>query len=744
MPLDTTGSFTLVGDKLPADAFATRFEAYEAMSEPYEVSVELYTLDPSFRVNDCMRTKVCLVVADAQARVRYFDGIVDRADFLHFTGQRYHFRLRLRPALAALAHREDCRIFQEKTVIQVIQQIFDDAGFADKVKWMLTKTYEPHEFIVQYRETMLNFVSRLLEEHGIFYYFGHTAEGHTMILGDDPSVFASEDELEPAVLSLAQGVQKGTEHIEFFFRTRALRTIATSLRDYDFEKPQVKPTATQSAKEAWSMPYYEYPARFLKAAHGQILATARLSELRRNADVGEGESHAIALRVGVPFSVEGGAEDACNGDFVVTELSTTGEQHTDSGGSHMCKNRFRAIPKDSPYAPARRARRPKIRGVQTAVVTGSSTQEQTIHTDKYGRIKVRFFWDRIGQQDHTSSCWIRVSQIMMGGTMILPRVGWEVSVAFLEGDPDRPVVLGRLYNAEKTPPYALPGAKASGAMKSYSSPGAGGHNEINAADSGGSQGFNVHAQKDFNTTIEHDKKEEVGVDEETHISCNENSTVGVDETVKVGGNQSLDVGSVKSQKIGGNQSITVSGNDVSNAISNYVEKIGGDRTYSVGGRQLTICNGIEWTVKGDYSRNVGSVELVGSIASVAENIVGNYKSDVGAITAHLVNGSHGETVTGSKNQTSIAAELHMTKGGLSAEAGGSVTNLVGGLHYNKLDGDFVVKAPMITLLGAVGVFKGGSTDFKLGGGPVTIKASKISMTGALVVKLGMSLKMGSG
>jgi type VI secretion system secreted protein VgrG len=565
-----------------------------------------------------------------------------------------------------------------------------------------------------------------------------------MVLGDDPSAFLQADELEPAVLSLAQGGATGTEHAEFFTRTRALRTSTVDLRDYDFEKPQVNPKAGQPAAEAWVMPYFEYPARFIKAPHGQILAKARISELRRRSDVAEGKSHAIGLRVGVPFTVEGAAEDACNGEFVVTELFTTGEQHTDKGGSHACNNRFRAIPKDSPYAPERRARKPKIRGVQTAIVTGSSTQEQAIHVDKYGRIKVRFYWDRINQQDHTSSCWIRVSQIMLGGTMVLPRVGWEVSVAFLEGDPDRPVVLGRLYNAEKTPPYALPGAKTSGALKSYSSPGAGGHNEINAGDSGGSQGFNVHAQKDMNTTINHDKKEEVGVDESQHISCNQNSTVGVDETVKVGGNQSLDVGSVKSQKIGGNQSISIGGNDVSNAISNYVEKIGGDRSYSVGGRQLTICNGVEWTVTGDFTRKVSSVELVGSIASVQENIVGNYKSDVGAVTAHVVNGSHGETVGGSKNQTSLAAELHLTKGGLSSEAGGSVTNLVGGLHYQKLDGDLVVKAPMITLLGAVGVFKGGSTDFKLGGGPVTIKASKIAMTGALIIKFGASMKMGSG
>ncbi|MBK8253722.1 MAG: type VI secretion system tip protein VgrG [Polyangiaceae bacterium] len=744
MALDTTGSFTLVGDKLPGDAFATRFEAYEAISEPYDITVEFYTLDASFRVADTMRTKVCLVVADAQARVRYFDGIVERAEFVHFTGQRYYFRLRLRPALSALAHREDSRIFQEKTVIQVIQQMFEDAGFGDKCTWRITKEYQPHEFIVQYRESMLNFASRLMEEHGIFYYFAHSTEGHQMIIGDDPTVFAQEDELAPAVLSLAQGGEKGTEHIENFIRTRTLRTNIVHLQDYDFEKPQVKPDAQQPGEEKWMMPYYEYPARFLKSAHGQMLANARMRELRRHADIAEGTSHAIGLRCGCPFTIEGGAEDACNGDFVVTELVTHGEQHTESGKSNMCDNRFRAIPKDAPYAPARRARRPRIRGVQTAIVTGSSTQEQTIHTEKYGRIKVRFYWDRINQQDHTSSCWIRVSQIMAGGTMILPRVGWEVSVAFLEGDPDKPVVLGRLYNAEKTPPYALPGAKTSGALKSYSSPGAGGHNEINAGDSGGSQGFNVHAQKDYNIVIEHDKKEEVGVDEEQHISCNQNSTVGVDESMKVGGNQTVNIGSVMSHKIAADQSISVSGNDVSNAISNYVEKIGGDRSYSVGGRQLTICNTIKWTVQGDFTRKVGSFDITGAIGSVGEKVGGNYKSDVGLITAHVVNGSHGETITGNKNQTSLAAELHMTKGGLTAEAKGSVTNLVGGLHYNKLDGDYVVKAPMITLLGAVGVFKGGSTDFKLGGGPVTVKASKIAMTGALIVKFGASMKMGSG
>src|SRR5262249_27370809 len=158
-------------------------------------------------------------------------------------------------------------------------------------------------------------------------------------------------------------------------------------------------------------------------------------------------------------------------------------------------------------------------GIQTVVVTGPVNDEQAIHCDKYGRIKVRFFWDRVSPQDDTSSCWLRVSQLNMGGSMILPRVGWELAVAFFNGDPDQPFVLGRVYNAEKSPPYALPGAQTSGSIKSMSTPGAGGFNELKMGDSGGSQGFNLHAQKDLNITVEHDKKETVGVD------CTENVKV---------------------------------------------------------------------------------------------------------------------------------------------------------------------------------------------------------------------------
>ncbi|WP_437737244.1 type VI secretion system Vgr family protein [Sorangium sp. So ce1335] len=738
----TFATFSLEGDNLPADIVVNQFEAVEGISTPYAVDVRFTTVDTSFRVEDCLRSRLCLRVIDTSGGQRLFDGIVDRAAFARLVGDGRQFDVRLRPALAALAHREGCRIFQEKSIIQVVQTVFEEAGFGDKVEWRNAKEYEAREFIVQYRESHLNFISRLLEDNGLFYYFRHEVSGHTMIITDDPSSFEVE-EGTPVLFRMAQGGLPGSQPLAKLTRTRALRTSSVHLRDFDFEKPAVKPESSLPRKEAVPLPYFEYPGGFTKGSVGARRADARMRELSADADVCEGESRAAGLKVGEPFLVEGAAEPCLNGQFVVTHLVSRGNQTLTGGETNFdVENQFRGIPKGAPFAAERRARRPRIRGIQTAVVTGSSTQEQAIHVDKYGRIKVRFFWDRQGQQDHTSSCWLRVSQLAMGGSMILPRVGWEVSVAFLDGDPDRPLVLGRTYNAEKTPPESLPAAKASGTLKSMSSPGAGGHNQIGMSDSSGSQGFGVHAQKDLNVTVKNDKVDEVAVNEDNHISVNGSRSVKVDESITVSGNQSLDVGAVLSHKISGNQSISIGGNDTTNAISNHVEKITGNRSYTVSGNQTTISNGVRQSITGDMSRKVGAVQIAGSLASINDNVLGGMTETVGAVKAQIINGSHGEQITANKDQTSLAAELHLTKGSISQVAGG-VTNLVGGLHYQKLNGDLVVQAPLITLLGAVGSFKGGGSELKLGGGPVVIKGTKITVKGALVVKMGASMKLGS-
>ncbi|MEJ7735644.1 MAG: type VI secretion system tip protein TssI/VgrG [Polyangiaceae bacterium] len=564
-------TFTLSGEKLPADAETLRYLAEEAVSLPYTVEVELATTDVAFRIEDCLRTRMALTVIAGHGLPRMFDGIVEEARFVRVVDERRTFTVRLRPMLAALAHRAGCRIFQDLSIVAVVQTIFQEAGFSDRVEWRLTESYPPRELVVQYRESHLDFVSRLLEDSGLFYWFVHDAEGHKMIIADDSAAFSPEPDIPPVEFSMAQGGVLGAEPLAVFSRERALCTSHVHLLDYDFVRPAFRPEAQQGAAEAWPMPYFEYPAGFTDGAHGSARAKARLRELRADADTCQGESRAVGLRVGSPFTVDGATEECLAGTFVVTSLVSRGVQGHGASAPVALENQFRGIPDTAPFAAPRRTPRPRIPGAQTAIVTGSSEQEQAMHVDEYGRIKVRFFWDRLGQQDHTSSCWLRVSQMNMGGSIILPRVGWEVSVAFLDGDPDRPVVLGRLYNAEKVPPVSLPGSKASGSLKSMSSPGAGGHNELTMADDGGSQGFGIHAQKDLNVTVGHDKIEEVAVDEAQSVTCNGSSSVGVDEAITIAGDQSLDVGAVHSTKVSGAQSIDVGGSDTSNAISNHIE-----------------------------------------------------------------------------------------------------------------------------------------------------------------------------
>jgi type VI secretion system secreted protein VgrG len=726
------------------------YEAVEIISRPFEVEVEFYTKDAGFEADSCLKTPMLLKVVDDKGQERFFHGVVDRVEFARFAYDRFYFRVHMVPALAALAYREDCRIFQDKSIVDVITTIFDEAGFASNVQWQLKNTYPKREFIVQYRESTLNFVSRLLEDEGIFYFFDHAASGHTMNIADTEDAFVLTSGAPPVQFTLGQGQASIGDVIHRFTRTRTLRTTNVQVRDYDFEKPQLKPESTQNKADGFPSFFYEYPGGFTKKDDANRRATARMREQRRDVDVCRGESHTIGLRVGVPFMVSAAAEGCLNGEFVVTSLRSRGVQAPEGQGEHAdehfsCENDFAAIPKGSPFAPPRVARKPRIRGIQTVVVTGESTSSsESIHCDKYGRVKVHFFWDRVGQLNENSSCWLRTGQAMMGGTMVLPRVGWELSVAFHDGDPDRPFTIGRLYNGENTPPYALPGAKASGSMKSMSSPGGAGHNEIKMGDSGGSQGHGMSAQKDLNITIGNNKTENIAVNEDHSVKCNMSSSINGSESLTVGAKQSIDVGAVLSHHIGGNESVTVGGADTTNADSNLVEKITGNRSYTIGGMAFTMQNGIEHTISANLARDVGAVQLTASVGSISDNILGNLSQTAGAVKVILAKGNVAESVAGSKNQIAAAAEVHLIKGSYEATCDGSVTRLIGGLHQWKVGKDISIKGKMVTLVGATGTLKGGSSVLKLGGGPVLLQGSKVAIETPLIIKMGGTMKLGPG
>ncbi|RLB52568.1 MAG: type VI secretion system tip protein VgrG, partial [Deltaproteobacteria bacterium] len=554
-----TAHIELAGEALPDEALVVRYDADEALSMPFEIDVEFSVpISVNFVVDSCLRSSVALAITDDSGAKRFFHGIVDRAEYAFFTGTLHHFRLRLRPTLASLAHRENCKIWQDMDVVSVVKEVFAEAGI-DNVEWLLFHTHEGRDYIVQYRETELNFVHRLFEDEGLFYFFRHKPDGHTLVITDSHSAFAASDDAPEVNFAMSQGFS-GTPLADFE-RTRSLRTNDVHLRDYDFEKPQAPPTAQQPAKDMVAMPFYAYPGGFLTSDVGKLRASSILRARRRDHDLSHGSSRAIGMRCGVPFTIVGAGQPWLDGDYVCTHLETWGEQTLESGGENeVCQNRFKAIEEDVPYMPPRVTRRPRIVGLQTAVVTGPTSENQAIHVDKYGRIKVRFYWDRIGQQDDTSSCWLRVSQLATGNTMLLPRVGWEMAVAFMNGDPDRPFAMGRIYNGEKVAPAGLPGAKATGGLKSYSTPGGAGINEINLGDEGGSMGWTLNAQKDLNIIIEHDKTETIGVDSTHAVKVSAQTSSGSNESVTVGGNQTEGVGSVRSNLVGGSQSIDVGAN----------------------------------------------------------------------------------------------------------------------------------------------------------------------------------------
>ncbi|WP_437522415.1 type VI secretion system tip protein TssI/VgrG [Sorangium sp. So ce726] len=731
----TLGHIILKGGGLASDVRVLSYEAHEAISLPYAVRVEISTSDPSFRVDACLQRRMLLEVDDGHGGVRHYDGLPDRVGFLQVQAGEYRFHLRLRPALAALEHREGSRIFQDRSPIDVVKTVLADAGVDSGVEWRLRQSYAPREFLCQYRETELDFIHRLLEEEGVFYFFLHGPDGHRLVLGDDPAAFAPQDGVPEVLLSVRQGARAHARPVLELRRRKTLRTTGLALRDYDFEKPDVFPAASAAAPGNRAIHHFEYPGGFTTGAEGARKAARRLSSLRGDVDVCRGKTHAAGLLCGTPMTIEGAAEPFLEGEFVLTELRSRGRL-----GAEACENEFAAIPKDAPFAPGRRTKKPRIGGVQTAIVTGPSNEPQAVHVDPYGRVKVRFLWDRSGKQDDTSSAWLRVSQLGLGGSMVLPRVGWEVSVGFLDGDPDRPLVLGRTFNVEDTPPYALPGAAARSALKSMSTPGGAGHNEITMSDTAASQGLSISAKKDLAIATGHDKDETVGGDEEHSVGSNYAVSVGANESIAVGANQSIDVGNALQNKVAGAQAISVSGDDQVHASADLVEKVGGARDYAVGGDHITISCGVRQQITGAFTREVGSVQTSVSLASIDDNMLSTYDETAGALIAQLVAGTSVESVATSKDQTSSAGEIHSV-GALSTQAG-AVKQLIGGLHLRDAGGDYVVEAPQIVLAGGVGRFQGGGSAIKLDGGPMTLQGAKIAINAALIVRQAASLKIG--
>jgi type VI secretion system secreted protein VgrG len=339
--------------------------------------------------------------------------------------------------------------------------------------------------------------------------------------------------------------------------------------------------------------------------------------------------------------------------------------------------------------------------------------------DAHGRVTVQFHWDREGKGDDKSSCWVRVSQGWGGagwGSVFLPRVGQEVVVEFLEGDPDRPLITGRVYNGENPHPFSLPAEKTRSGIRTQSSPGGGGHNEVMLDDAAGTQMFGIRAQKDMNTHVGDNQTESVGVNEDVSVGANQTATIGDDQTIEIGGR--------KVEHVSGDEAITVTGNQNITIGEGQHILIGGDKTE---------------TIQGNSTTNVGAVELLLVNKSLKLDVGGDSSQQVGAATMALIKGKH-EVKSADYESSVTAAEITMVTGNCSTEAAEGISEIVGGVEFLKVGGDYSVKANQITLVGAVITLDGGGSQIKLGGGPVKVKSSKIAMKATTIVKKASSIK----
>ncbi len=508
-------------------------------------------------------------------RMRYFTGRVIRFSQSGADAVFTHYQMEIVPSVWKLTHHAYCRIFHNKTVVEIIQKVLNDRLISN-YKLKLSSTYSPIEYCVQYRETDFNFISRLMEQYGIFYYFDHTDTDHTMIISDSSSTH------DPCPLQKSAGYGRlpSGDDDEFDLITswsieQELSVGMRSLTDYNFKTPSTNLLVSESTVVDVSgnaaLEIYDYPGEYTSRSEGTTFAKIRMQEDEAAHMIAHGSSLCRGFAVGYKFNLAEHFRPTMNAEYLLTEIqhvATIAGSYSSAGshsGSDSYSNHFSCIPCTVPFRPARVTPKPFVQGPQTAKVVGKSGDHDSandensggdgeeIWVDKFGRVMVLFPWDRYDD----CSCWIRVSQDWAGqgwGMINIPRVGQEVIVSFLEGNPDRPIITGRVYNFEQTVPYTLPDNGTRTTFKTHSTPKAGddNYNELRFEDKKGDEQIFVHGEKDYDTRIKNDSREWIGNDRSLIVTNDQTESVGGELQLKVTGNQVEKVGGDFSHHVAGN------------------------------------------------------------------------------------------------------------------------------------------------------------------------------------------------
>ncbi|MGK9066496.1 type VI secretion system Vgr family protein [Stutzerimonas chloritidismutans] len=598
---DTHFSLTIEG--IEHDLQVLAFTGREAISQPYRFDLELVSERPDLDLQSLLYQPAFLELSPAGNGIHGLIHRVAQGD----SGKRLtRYRVTLVPQLAYLTHRTDQRIFQHLTVPQIIAQVLERHGIqANAYRFQLGPVvYPERDYCTQYDETDLHFVQRLCEEEGIHYHFEHSPQGHVLVFGDDQTSFPKLG--QPTAYVQDSGLVADEPVIKRFAVRLETRTNRVSRRDYDFEQPRLVMEAGHKGTDQTATPRpdledYDYPGRFTDRARGKHLSQRALERHRADYRLAEGRSDQPTLVSGHLLEISDHPRQEWNDLWLLNEVihegkqpqvleeSVTSDVTSHDGFTQGYRNQFTATPWDVAYRPALNHPKPRALGAQTAVVTGPAGED--IHCDEYGRVKVQFFWDREGQADDKTSCWLRVSSSWAGdryGGIAIPRVGMEVLVTFLEADPDQPLVTGCLYHAEHQVPYDLPANKTRSVFKTLSSPGGGGYNELRIEDRKGAEQIYIHAQRDWDETIEHDQKIRVGHERHDTVEANSYSELKAEEHLSVSGDRKVEIKPDDHLTVGQNQHIKLGAAQLTKA---------GREIHLKAGQKMVIEAGIELTLK---------------------------------------------------------------------------------------------------------------------------------------------------
>ncbi len=590
-----------------------RIRCIEELGRPYSIDIDIIATLGEVDILPHLGKPVHLESYDDDVFQRHFHGILASGRFIKESASGFHYSLKLVPWTYYLSQNKNYAIFQDKNVKTIISDIFKAAGISDYTP-KFKKKYKARNYCVQYGESDFEFISRLMEEEGIYYYFEHLADKHMMILCDAPAchVAAEPKKLEYKSSSVTvfntdsaernapdKYIQKWTERVNSDGRAKI------TMRDFDFEKADKPVEAVVEADAIHpndNNEVFVYPGNYVTQKDGELLGAAMLDEFRANRQIFNGESQVSSLQCGRKLEINSHPLARFNSEYLIIKTSHSIVSETYRSGDNEDEDPFNveivAIPSDVSYKTKRTVPRPVTHGLETAIVSGPEGEE--IWTDKYGRIMVRFHWDRSDSPGEKSTCWIRVSQTGGLGNIILPRVGHEVLVDFINGDPDRPIIVGRVFNSTHMPTYKLPENKTRAVWrtKRYGETGqyenakaldsgAPGANEIRFEDNGGGEEMYIHAERDMNARVRHSETHNVGVNQSVDVGFNQDVSVGNDRSKTVTNNEKTDIGVNRTVNVGTADKLDV-GQTINITAGTSIElKVGGS-TIKIDATSITL------------------------------------------------------------------------------------------------------------------------------------------------------------